>query len=116
LIIDLKCNDLINVGDQKGYGNQAIVNRKFFEGTRQGANKCKPVAIRNVTGNVESHGKTGSKNTHDHEAHETDFVEVFRIEKEVRDAQVFTKVTGNHGKKNKPAKNEYMISSEVIQQ
>ena len=74
------------------------------------------MAIRNIAGDVEGHCKTSGEQPHDKKTHEANFVQIFGIEKQVRNAEVFAKVSGDHGEQNNPAQYEYMIAPDVIQQ
>jgi predicted ribonuclease toxin of YeeF-YezG toxin-antitoxin module len=50
------------------------------------------------------------------EAGKVDFVQVFRVEKQIRNAEVFPEVAGDHGKQDGPAKQEDLIPLEIINQ
>jgi hypothetical protein len=72
------------------------------------------VAIVDIAGNLEGRGKSGAGQPHNKEAGEINFVKIFRIEKEVGYAQVFTEAAGDHGKEYNPAEDEYMITLYVV--
>lgn len=74
------------------------------------------MAIRNVARNVKGHGEACGEQPHDHKTGEANFIQILRIEKEVWDAQILTKVSGDHGKKNNPAQHEHMVAPDVVQQ
>jgi hypothetical protein len=52
---------------------------------------------------VERGGESGNTETDDKEAREIYFVEIFRIEKQIGNAQVFSETSGDHRKENHPA-------------
>jgi hypothetical protein len=70
--------------------------------------------ISDVASDIEGNGKPGGDKTHDHETGEVDFVHVFGVEEEVGYAYVFAKIARHHGKKNNPAQEEDLISSDII--
>jgi hypothetical protein len=68
-----------------------------------------------VAGNVKCHGKSGNCCTYNKETHEVYFIEVFRVEEEVRYAEVFAKTARYHSEQNNPAKNKDMISLDIVE-
>ncbi len=74
------------------------------------------MTIDDVAGNMKSCDEAGYDNAHDEETGEVHFVQVLWIEKEIRDTQVFAEASGDHGKQNHPAKQEYDVSPYVIQE
>jgi hypothetical protein len=74
------------------------------------------VAIGNITGNVKGSGKSGGYKSHNKEASEIHFVQILRVEKEIRYTQVFAETAGDHGKENNPAQHQHMIPFYVVEQ
>lgn len=74
------------------------------------------MAVRNVARDMKSRGEAGKHNPHDKETGEVYFVEVFGIKKEVGDAKVFAKISGDHRKEDYPAKHQYVIAPDVVHQ
>jgi hypothetical protein len=74
------------------------------------------VAIIDVTGDVERHGKSRCAETHDKETGEVDFVEILRIKEQVGDAEIFPEASGDHCKKDDPAEQQHMITLYVVQE
>ena len=72
------------------------------------------MAVGNVTRDVKGHAETSSRYPDDAKACEVDFVEIFRIEKQVRDAEVFPEVAGDHREENDPAQEQNDIPLEII--
>jgi hypothetical protein len=57
-IVDLKLYDLLNVHDEEGKWNNAVVYEELGKGLSKGANERETMAINNVAGDVEGHGKS----------------------------------------------------------
>lgn len=74
------------------------------------------MAVINIAGDLECGGKSGCCNPQDKETGKIYFVEILRIEKQVRNAEVFAKGTGNHRKQDNPAKHHHMVSLDVVKQ
>jgi len=63
---------------------------------------------------MKGHTKTGCKQTHHKKTAKAYFVHILRIEKQIGDAQVFAKVSGNHGKQDNPTQDQYMVAPEIV--
>ena len=101
-VVDLKGDNLINENTKKQHRYNAIVDYEFFERIGKCAHKREAVAIWNIACDVEGHAKPSRHKAHEEKTREADFVEVFRIQKQVRYAQQFPKTARDHGKKNNP--------------
>ena len=56
------------------------------------------MSVRDITGDVKGHGKPCQEHPHDKKTHEANLVKILRIKKQVRNTNVFAKVSRNHGK------------------
>ncbi|MDL5047972.1 hypothetical protein QQ054_18305 [Oscillatoria amoena NRMC-F 0135] len=74
------------------------------------------MTIHDVAGNVKRSGKASGSYTNDKKTGKIDLVEVLRIQKQVRNTQIFAEVSGNHGKEDDPAKDKNLIALEIIEQ
>ncbi len=72
--------------------------------------------VRNVARNMKCSYKPGRYDPHDKKAGEVYLVHIFRIEKEIWNAEVFSKISGNHRKQNDPAEHQHMVASNVVEQ
>jgi len=112
----LKSYDLVDVRDEKGERQDAIIEAEFAEGPGQGPHKGKAVSIGNVTSDVEGGCKSGCEQAHNKKAAEIYFVQILRVEKEVGDPQVFAEAACDHRKQNDPAQQQDLVASEVVKQ
>ena len=97
MIVNLKTNYLLDIHDEKGNRQDAVVQSELGKRFAHRSYKRKTMTISNVAGDVECDRKTGKDGPNNEEAHKVDFIQVFRIKKKVRDTQVFAKVACDHG-------------------
>lgn len=74
------------------------------------------MAVINIGGNLKRGCKSCRGNTENKKAGKIYFVQILRIKKQVRNAQVFTERAGDHRKENHPAKHHHMVALEVVKQ
>ena len=46
---------------------------------------------------------------------EVNFVEIFRIQKQVGYSEIFSKTSRDHGEKNNPAKHQHLVAFQIVQ-
>ncbi len=73
------------------------------------------MAVRDVTGDVKCHGKTCREQAHDQETGKAYMIKIFRVEKQIWDAEVLAKIAGDHGEQNDPANHQYYIPPDVVE-
>jgi hypothetical protein len=64
---------------------------------------------------MKSRDKPRGYKPHYKKAREADFVKVFRIEKQVWDAEVFPEASRHHREEDHPAEQQYDVSLEVVE-
>jgi hypothetical protein len=74
------------------------------------------VAIINIACDVERGRKTGDNHTHYEKTSEVYFIEILRVEEEIRNAQVFPETTSDHSKEYDPAKQQNLVSFQVVEE
>src|SRR5436190_1925727 len=74
------------------------------------------MAVVNVAGDMKGRGKAGDHRTHDKEALEVDLVEIFRVQEQVWNAEIFSETARDHCKENYPAQEQNLVPLQVVQQ
>jgi hypothetical protein len=74
------------------------------------------VTIVDVARDVKSHGEAGRTQAHDEETREVYLVEVFGVEKKIWNSDISPEASADHGDEHDPAKKQYVIALDIIQQ
>ena len=74
------------------------------------------MAVINVARDVKGHRKGCSTQAHDKKAREVYLIQVFRVQEEIRNAQVRSEASGDHGKQDDPAKQQNVIALCIVQE
>ncbi len=107
---------MTDVRDEEDKRYQAVVDTELGEGFRQRAHKGESMTVGDVTGDMKSDRKAPKGRAHDEEACEINPVEVLGVQKQVRNAKVFSETAGRHRKKNGPAQQQDLVASKVGKQ
>ena len=72
------------------------------------------MTIVDIAGDMKCGREAGDHHTHYKEASEVHFVQIFRVEEEVRDAEIFAEAPCDHCEENDPAEQEQLVAFQIV--